>query len=271
MITNAFYIGIDPVIGKLGPITISWYGLMIALAVVIGIGWAVWQVKKNPDFSYNTIFTAALIAIPSGIVFSKLLHVIDQWSYYVQHPGRIISGEGLTIWGAVLGGVLSIWLYSLIARRFKFSHLADILVPGIILAQAVGRVGCTINGCCPGIVSRSPISIIYTNPNSYAPLGVPTLPIVELEFFFDLALFGLLLYLRPKVKPAGALFLIYLVFYGAWRFGIEFFRAGTPFFFGMHQAQFIGLIVVLVAVPLLVLRLLSNRRMVTSEPLPSTK
>ena len=85
-------------------------------------------------------------------------------------------------------------------------------------------------------------------------MGIPTLPAVIFEIFFDLIVFGVLLFLRGKLKPEGSLFLVYFALYAAWRFGIDFLREGSPFLFGMHQAQVIGLIVMLIAVPLLIIR-----------------
>lgn len=263
---SAFYIGVDPVIFRLGPLSVSWYGLLIALAVVTVVGWVLWQNSKSRSFSYDSIFMAALVGIPSGVVFSKILHVIDQFPYYRQNPGRILSGEGLTIWGAVLGATIGVWIYSRVSRQFRFTLFADMIAPGIILAQAVGRIGCTLNGCCYGIESNSPVSIIYTSPNSYGPLGIPVLPTTVFEIFFNLAVFGLLLSLRGKLKPQGSLFLIYFALYAAWRFGIDFIRDGTPFFKNihfltnvpflsdLHQAQVIGLIILLVTIPMLILR-----------------
>ena len=58
---------------------IRWYGIMVALGIIVLILWTVWQVKKGARVSYETVFTAALVGIPSGIVISRLLHVIDRW------------------------------------------------------------------------------------------------------------------------------------------------------------------------------------------------
>jgi phosphatidylglycerol:prolipoprotein diacylglycerol transferase len=252
--SSAFYINIDPIIFRIGPLAIGWYGIMVALAVITVVSWVAWQAKKTNAISSNTIFMGALIGIPSGVVFSKLLHVIDQWSFYIHNPGRILSGEGLTIWGAVLGAALGIWIYSKVSRGFRFTLLGDMIAPGIILAQAIGRVGCTLNGCCYGLESNAPCAVIYTNPNSFAPVGIAVLPTQIFEIGYDLLLFGLLLFLKGKLKPEGSLFVVYFAFYGAWRFGIEFIREGTPFVFGMHQAQFIGLMVMLITIPLLIWR-----------------
>jgi phosphatidylglycerol---prolipoprotein diacylglyceryl transferase len=257
---SAFYIGVDPVIFKIGPLSLSWYGLMVALAVMVVVAWIAWQARKTGSLNSDTVFTAALIGIPSGVIFSKVLHVIDQWGYYYQNPGKIISGEGLTIWGGILGATIGIWIYSVVSRRFKFSHFGDLIAPGIILGQAIGRVGCTLNGCCYGLETNEPYAVIYTNPNSYAPKGIPVIPTQIFEIGYDLILFGVLLAVRGKLKAEGSLFLLYFALYGAWRFGIEYIREGTPFLLGMHQAQFIGLVVMIITIPLFIYREISARR-----------
>ena len=70
---------------------------MVALAVLVVILWMVWEVRRGAKISYDTIFTAALVGIPSGVIISRLLHVIDRWGYYSQNPGQIIGASGLTI------------------------------------------------------------------------------------------------------------------------------------------------------------------------------
>ncbi len=252
---NVIYISVDPVIFRIGPLVVGWYGLMVALAVVTVVGWMAWQNSKHHYFSYDTIYMAALIGIPSGVIFSKLLHVIDQWSYYVQNPGRIISGEGLTIWGAVIGVTLGVWIYSLVSKQFRFGLFGDVIAPGIILSQAIGRIGCTLNGCCYGIENHSPIAFLYTNPGSYAPKGIPVLPTQAFEIVYDLIIFGVLLALRGKFKREGTLFMVYWAFYAVWRLGIDFVRDGTPFLFGLHQAQVISIIILIIVIPMIIYRM----------------
>jgi phosphatidylglycerol---prolipoprotein diacylglyceryl transferase len=262
---TVFYIRLDPVAFRLGSLSVSWYELMIALAVVTVLAWLVWQNRRARLMSSWDILVGALIAIPAGIVFSKLLHVADQPDLYIGHWGAIISAEGLTIWGAVLGATLAVWIYSLIRRNFQFAPVMDLMVPGIILAQAVGRVGCTINGCCYGIPSDSPLAVIYTR-TPYAPLGTPVLPVTVFEIIFNLLVFAALLLLRGRLKKPGTLALIYFALYAAWRFGSDFLRGGTgffqnihfltgvPFLSALHQAQVVALIILLITVPLIVLR-----------------
>jgi phosphatidylglycerol:prolipoprotein diacylglycerol transferase len=133
-------ININPVAFTIGPIEVGWYGIMVALAVITLVTWALVSVKRGSGLTYNTVINAAIVGIPSGIVFSRLLHVIDEWNYYFHNPWQIIGGSGLSIWGAVLGAALGIWIYSRFSK-ISFGHLADVIAPGIILAQAIGRVG----------------------------------------------------------------------------------------------------------------------------------
>jgi phosphatidylglycerol---prolipoprotein diacylglyceryl transferase len=254
MINEAFFINVDPVIFKIGPLTISWYGVMVALAVISVVAWIAWQNSKTKAIKTDALFTAALVGIVSGVIFSKLLHVIDNLSYYIQYPGKIFSGEGLAIWGAVLGAALGTWAYSKITKEFRFTLFGDMIAPGIIFAQAIGRVGCTLNGCCYGIVSDSSTSIVYTNPNSYGPLGIPVLPTQVMEIIYNLIVFGLLLALRGHFKKEGTIFYLYLALYAAWRFAIDFIRDGTPFLFGLHEAQVIGIVVLAITLPLIFIR-----------------
>ncbi len=246
-------IGVDPVAFTIGAIEVRWYGIMIALGIAVLILWTVMQVRKGARISYDTVFTAALVGIPSGIVLSRVLHVIDMWGYYSQNPGEIIGGGGLTAYGAVLGATLGIWIYSRFSR-FQFGYFADTVAPGIVLAQTLGRVGCTINGCCYGVETALPWGITYTSPNSLCPVGLTSHPTTVYEIIWLLIVFGMLLGLKGRIKPDGSLFLIYLGLYSAWRLGGDFLREGTSFLLGLHQAQVIAIIVLAVVIPLLVLR-----------------
>ena len=226
---------------------------MIALAIIVVVSWAVFEVKRGAKISYDTLFTGAIVGIPSGIVFARLLHVIDLWGYYGQHPAQIIGGAGLTAYGAVLGATLGVWIYSRFSR-FRFGDFTDMVAPGIILAQALGRVGCTINGCCYGVATSLPWGIVYSSPDSLAPPGIATHPTTVYEIIWNLIVFGVLLLLRKRLKPPGSLFAVYLSLYSAWRLGSDFLRNGSPFLFGLHQAQVIAIVVLAITIPFIVLK-----------------
>ncbi len=246
-------IGMSAVAFTIGSTEVRWYGIMIFLAIVALLLWTVREVRRGAKISYATVFTAELVGIPSGIILSRLLHVIDLWEHYSQNPGQIIGGGGLSAYGAILGATLGIWIYSRFSK-FQFGYFADVVAPGIILAQAIGRVGCTINGGCYGVDTSLPWGIIYASPDSFAPLGIAGHPVTVYEIIWNLMVFGLLVKLRGRFKPEGSLFLIYLSLYSLWRLSTDFLRVGTPFIFGLHQAQVIAIIVLAIAIPLLALR-----------------
>jgi phosphatidylglycerol:prolipoprotein diacylglycerol transferase len=224
-------LGINPIAFTIGPFSIRWYGIMVALAVVVLVYWIIRQSRKGSRLSHEMVIIIALVGIPSGIIISRLLHIL----------------------GAVLGASLGAWILSKF-KSYPFGHLVDLAAPGIILAQAIGRVGCTINGCCYGIKSNLPWAVIYTHPESFGPIGVPVHPTQPYEVIYNLIVFVVLLRLRGRFQPAGSLFLIYLTFYALWRLGIDFIREGTPFLLGLHEAQVISIVVLIITITLMALR-----------------
>lgn len=245
-------IDIPPVIFDLGFLELRWYGLMVALAIAVVVVWA-WRAAKKAGFPEEVIFSAALWAIPFGIVVSRLLHIIDQLDYYITHPGDLIGGGGLTIYGGILGATLGAWVYSKV-KGLSFGRLADLTAPGIVIGQAIGRVGCTINGCCYGIPTSLPWGFLYAHPDSYAPLGVSVHPTQVYEIICHLIIFAILWGLRGRLKPDGSLFLVYLSLFSVVRFSMGLLREGTAFIGGFQQAQIIAFLVLLVTIPLLIYR-----------------
>jgi phosphatidylglycerol:prolipoprotein diacylglycerol transferase len=121
---------------------------MVALAAIVVVLWMLRETKRGTVFPYDTALTIAIVGIPSGIVVSKLFHVIDNIVVaklhpelalagnvidYTRYPELIFSGAGLTIYGAVLGAALGIWVYSKFGN-FKFGYFADLIAPGIPLS-----------------------------------------------------------------------------------------------------------------------------------------
>jgi phosphatidylglycerol:prolipoprotein diacylglycerol transferase len=254
---------VNPIAFQIGPFELRWYGLFLALAVVWLIFWVWLQIRKGAKITTDTMLTLALVGIPSGVIFARLIHVFDNIIVAKLHPelalsgkvidytqnwSSIIGGEGLTAWGAVLGASLGCWIYCKIAK-IKIGYVFDLIAPGIIMAQAIGRLGCLMNGCCYGTPTTLPWGLEYTNSLSLGFGAGVTHPTVVYEIFFNVLAFVVLLQLRGRLKPQGSLYLVYLSLYSVWRLGIDFLRDGTPFLFGLHQAQVISIVILLIAVP----------------------
>ena len=267
---NAIEINVSPVLWHIGGLEVRWYGVMMALGVLVLILWAMNQIRHGAKISYDTLMGAALVGIPSGIIFSRFLFLLDNW-VHGDFP-VVFGGAGLTIYGAILGAALGVWVYSRI-NKLSFSYLADVITPGIILAQVLGRVGCLFNGCCYGKeIVGSPFNIVYNNPESFGPVGFPVQPTQFYEILFLLALFVVIMVFRSKFKPDGVQFLFYLGMYSLWRIGIGFLRVGTPFAFGLEQAQVIGIILAVICFSLIVIRRRQLKPQVASvEPTADNK
>ncbi len=256
-----FTIGIDPIAFTIGSLEVRWYGILIAIAVAVVIVWMIRQVdKRKPNLPAPPDIMVAPVGIISGIIGAKLVHVLERVDYYIQNPTAVFSGGGFAIYGGVLGATLGIWIYLKLSRRKRkeqhFGFFIDLVAPGIILAQAIGRIGCTINGCCYGKAAPDwlPWSVVYTHPNTECAVpGIAVHPTQIYEIIFCLIGFAVLLKLRRGLQMMeGALFLVYLIMYSAWRFSIGYLRADMQFTFGLSQSQIISLVVLVIAIVLLV-------------------
>ncbi|MBN2463931.1 MAG: prolipoprotein diacylglyceryl transferase [Dehalococcoidia bacterium] len=249
-------IDIAPVAFSIGIFEVRWYGIMVVLAIVAVIAISLLEARRV-GLAEDHIYSMGLWAIIGGVLVSRLFHVIDKWEYYMANPAQIIRFEGLTVYGAVLGALLAVFIYCRV-KKLSFWQVGDVVAPGAILGQAIGRIGCFINGCCYGLPTSLPWGVVYTNPDSYGPAEAVQ-PTQIYHLLWNLIGFGILWSLRRRLKPQGSLFLLYLAVYAAGDLGIRFVRDGEPFrsgmFFNMQQAQIIGIIILGVTVPWLVIRM----------------
>ena len=144
-------ISIDPIAFSIGSLTVRWYGIMVALAVLALLAVTFRETKKLA-ISQDLVLSVFLCGVVGGFIGGRLVHIIDHWSYYVANPGEIIGSAGLALYGSILGGLLAAWIYMQV-KKLPFHGLAgvgDAIAVGAPLAQALGRVGCTLNGCCFG-------------------------------------------------------------------------------------------------------------------------
>lgn len=250
-----------PVAFTIGPLEIRWYGIMVVLAVVAIIAISLLEAKRV-GIAEDHIYSLAVWAVIGGVVFSRIVHIIDKWDYYLAHPMQILAFEGLGVYGAVIGVIVAIVVYCLV-KKLSIWLITDMISPGALVGMAIGRVGCVFNGCCYGLPTLFPWAVEYSCPTSYAPLGVPLYPTQMFHIIWNLAAFAVLWLLRRRLKPQGSVFLIYLAFYAAGDLLIRAFREGDPFLFGMQQAQVIGIVVLVVTLPLLFVRMWLYRRKAT--------
>lgn len=258
-------ISLDPVAFAIGPFQVRWYGITVALAVVSLLLVTLREAQRRNVT--QDIYSLFLWGIVGGFVFSRLVHIVD---YLITHPGEpieIFSFAGMALYGAIGGALFGAWLYTRV-KRIPWSSLAnmgDAIAVGAPLAQAIGRIGCTINGCCfgkPSPFQTFPGAVVYT-PRDTLPVeywGVPLYPAQIYFFLWNLIVFAVLWRLRDKFKAQGALFFLYLCLYAIGDFGLRFFRVNEPFLWKFHQGQVISLTILVVVVPLFIIKLRRSRK-----------
>ncbi|MDD2679549.1 MAG: prolipoprotein diacylglyceryl transferase [Candidatus Omnitrophica bacterium] len=230
-----------PEICKIGPLTIYSYGLMLVAAFGVATWLACAEAKKrgiDPDIIFNLNFTILIC----GIIGARIFYILNNLAYYLRNPLEMIMLQkgGLVWFGGLIFGLASGILY-LKLRKLPVFKIADLLIPFVALAQAIGRIGCFLNGCCFGKESASGIY----SPSQGA-LLIPTQLYSALLLIF---IFIILKALQKRPHKDGQIFFAYLLLYSAKRFFIEFWRGDSPtILLGLTLFQFISLAIFLAGV-----------------------
>ena len=126
-------------------IDVMWYGILMAIGMILGTLIALKEAKRV-GIKEDNILDLAIIAIPVGLICARLYYVIFNWEYYASNPSQVFNfrGGGMAIHGALIGGVLAGYLFSRY-KKINFFKLADTVIIGMPLAQAIGRWGNFIN------------------------------------------------------------------------------------------------------------------------------
>src|SRR3990172_2410234 len=233
-------IGLDPVIFRLGHFAVNWYGLFIAIGILAAF-WLAGREGRRRGLDAEAISTLGLWGILGGIVGARLFHLIDNWPAYAANPSAIfaLQNGGLAIWGGIVGGAVAGGLYAR-RRGLPLGAMADIAAPALIFGQAIGRVGCIVNGDSLGAPTALPWGFVYTNPAAKGPqLGVAFQPTPLYEMLGDLLILAALWKLRTRLRVPGQLFLLYIVLYAVNKFTVSLLRQEVVLIFGLQEAQLI--------------------------------
>ena len=240
---------IQPVIFRVGDWPIHWYGLLMAVAVLLAI-FVVSRLVKNTVWEPHILGLIASAAL-GGIIGARLLFVILKWQYFAVAPAEILDlpGGGLSIHGALLGGALSIYLYCR-ANRLSFGQASDILVPWVTLGQMIGRFGNFFNQEAFGGPTSLPWKM-WVAPE-FRPYPFRNYSWFHPTFLYEsiglLIILLILLIAQQKKLLAGSVTLIYLIAYSVLRFGIEFFRIDSDKWGALTVAQWGSLAIILLGI-----------------------
>lgn len=217
---------------------------------------------------HDRVGEMTIIALVFGLLGAKLFDIFENWSTFLKDPSAMIfSAKGLTFYGGLICAALALWWYAA-KHKIGFFHLNDSLAPAMMLAYAVGRIGCQVAGDGDwGIENPRPNPYgwlpdwiwSYTYPHNVNEMGVPIpgctdpqfcyvlpVPVYPTPFYetvICLVFFLLLWALRKRLKTPGLIMALYLMLNGIERFFIEKIRVNNQIEFAgftMTQAELIS-------------------------------
>jgi phosphatidylglycerol:prolipoprotein diacylglycerol transferase len=237
-------IGIDPEIGKIGGLLLTWHGVFSAIGIALGV-WVAVKMAARAGFIEDVSYTVALVAVPAGIIGARVLFVAENHSLFAGRWLDVfrINEGGISIYGAIIGGVLGGLGYG-IWQRLPIRAGLDAGAFGLILGQGIGRIGDIINGEHFAKVTDLPWAVVYTHSNSPSFGRAPQHPAVAYEFLGDLLIFGLLFLFWRFYKRDGLVFFSYAFLYSIMRLGISALRLDNQVLWEFKMAQVVALIVI---------------------------
>lgn len=224
MLAGVITIDVDPTI-EVGPVSIAWHGLMIAVGIMVG-GWLAVRYARERKLNTDEILNLVLIIGLVGIVGARALYLLENDAAAFLRPGDWFGSRGYSFYGAMIFGVPAVALY-LRRRRLGVRYL-DALAAGFPLGMAVGRIGDVINGEHYGPVSDLPWAIRNTHPDADVPSN-------ELAYqsggFYEVVLALVILAivwpLRHRFSRPGMLLWTVIALYSAGRFAMFFVRSDS--------------------------------------------
>ncbi len=263
---------------QIGPLTIRYYGIILMLGA-LAAAWLAEREARRRDQDGELVWDGLIWVLVGGIIGARLWHIFTPPPsmiaqgitprFYLTHPldALAIWHGGLGIPGAVIGGVLALYLFSR-RRKLNFALWLDIAAPALALGQAIGRWGNFVNQELYGAPTNLPWAI-FIDPQHRLP-GYQDIayyhPLFLYESIWNFFNMGLLLWLArryPKRLLPGDLFLIYMIVYPIGRFFLEFVRLDASQVAGLNANQAFVLVVMLVSAGVLIWR--HNRNQTDAE------
>ncbi|EED2630827.1 prolipoprotein diacylglyceryl transferase [Listeria monocytogenes] len=249
---------LDPVAIQIGSISVKWYGVIIASAVVIALLLALSEANKR-KMDKEIIVDLLIWAIPISIISARIYYVIFEWDFYKNNLGEIVKiwHGGIAIYGALIGAVLTAIIFSRI-KKISFWQLADVVAPSLIIAQAIGRWGNFMNQEAHGAETtrafleglRLPDFII----NQMYIDGAYYQPTFLYESLWNVLGFIILLIIRRTKIRRGELFLGYVIWYSFGRFFIEGMRTDSLMWGDFRVSQVLSLLLIVLSIGIIIYR-----------------
>jgi phosphatidylglycerol---prolipoprotein diacylglyceryl transferase len=228
----------SPVIFEVGPIALSYHGLLIALGIAVGT-WLTARELARRGYDGALALGSLFFVVPLGFVGARLYHVLTEYHRYTRNPfPKVLEGweGGLGIYGAVAGGFLGLLLFSWY-RGISPLAFADAAAPGLVLGKAIGRWGNYFNQELFGRPSDLPWAIGIAPENRPTEFADATSfhPTFLYESLWDVLVCLALLWVARRFSERlkdGDVFVLYVSLYSVGRFLIETLRIDAAFVVG---------------------------------------
>lgn len=249
---------LDPVAIQIGSISVKWYGVIIASAVVIALLLALSEANKR-KMDKEIIVDLLIWAIPISIISARIYYVIFEWDFYKNNLGEIVKiwHGGIAIYGALIGAVLTAIIFSRI-KKISFWQLADVVAPSLIIARAIGRWGNFMNQEAHGAeTTRSFLESLHLPDfiiNQMYIDGAYYQPTFLYESLWNVLGFIVLLIIRRTKIRRGELFLGYVIWYSFGRFFIEGMRTDSLMWGDFRVSQVLSLLLIVLSIGIIIYR-----------------
>jgi phosphatidylglycerol:prolipoprotein diacylglycerol transferase len=236
---------VHPLIGKIGPVSIYSYGIMIALAFLAGIAAAIYFARRE-GIKAESILDLSLYVMVAAVAGARLFYVVGQWELYRDNLPEIwmLQKGGLVFLGGLLFSILTVIIYAR-AKRLPMLKLFDALTPATALGYAIGRAGCFLNGCCFGLPTALPWGVVFP-PGSLAALYSPGQHLHPTQIYSIISMlivFALLILIYRRKRYDGQILIRGLLLYSVYRFLVEFLRFSTIHWFNLTPSQWLSLLI----------------------------
>jgi len=227
-------------------LTVRAYDVLLALGVLAGL-WLVYQRARRDGLIAGKVVAGAVLVVAVGLAGSRLVVVALDLGYYLAHWQEIPTLYGTGFQGGLVAGVGAVIVVARWLRISAWQYL-DLLAPGILLGQAIGRIGCLLNGCCCGRVTDSFLALYLPDAQGNWALRYPTQAMHALS---NLLILAALLKLEKRSPFRGYIWLLFVIFYSVQRWLIDLLRESGPLLAGLRATRLVSASAILAACLLL--------------------
>lgn len=242
---------------KVFGLTIHWYGVIIALGIVLAYLLCC-HIAKDYDVNSDTLIDILIYGLPSAIICARIYYVAFRWEEYSNNLLDIfkIWNGGIAVYGSIIGALISTFIYCRL-KKIKFTKTLDIGCFGLLTGQIIGRWGNFVNAEAYGSETTSFLRMELLD------LGISVHPTFLYESLWNLCVLALLyFFFKKKQTFQGELFLLYITGYGLGRLWIEGLRTDSLFLGPVRISQIVALLCVIIGIGLFIYFKIKNKKQV---------